>query len=168
MAQGKFSQPRPNRDEDRQIEEAFRQVTGQSPRNPRPQRNPEDEALIDLLSQEDAFPSQEPQMPLPEDGFLPLEEDGFTSFQQTPEEPGYIPTVTNQDPEPDDCDPEESDWVDRAMAFVESHKKWVLAGVSAFALVLLISVMAVFLFSSSDPYDNRILDNVYLADVSAA
>ena len=166
MAQGKFSQPRPNRDEDRQIEEAFRQVTGQSPRNPRPQRNPEDEALIDLLSQEDAFPSQEPQMPLPEDGFLPLEEDGFTSFQQTHEEPGYIPTVTNQDPEPDDCDPEESDWVDRAMAFVESHKKWVLAGVSAFALVLLISVMAVFLFSSSDPYDNRILDNVYLADVS--
>lgn len=29
MAQGKFSNPRPHRDEDRQIEEAFRQVTGQ-------------------------------------------------------------------------------------------------------------------------------------------
>ncbi len=96
-AQGIFAHPRPHRDVDRQIQEAFRKVTGQSPRNPRPQRNPEDEALIDLLSQEDAFPSQEPQMPL---------------------EPGYIPTVTNQDPEPDDCDPEESDWVDRAMALL--------------------------------------------------
>ena len=31
MAQGKFSNPRPHRDEERQIEEAFRQVTGQAP-----------------------------------------------------------------------------------------------------------------------------------------
>lgn len=164
MAQGKFSQPRPNRDEDRQIEEAFRQVTGQAPSAPRPQRNPEDEALIDLLSQEDAFPSQEPEAPLEDDSFLPRQEQDYDPFRQPPEEPGYIPTVTNQDPFPDE--PEEPDWIDRAMDFVHTHRTWVLAGLSALALVLLISVVAVFLLSSSDPYDNRILDNVYLADVS--
>ena len=31
MANGKFSNPRPNRDEEREIEQAFRQVTGQAP-----------------------------------------------------------------------------------------------------------------------------------------
>ena len=31
MSEGKFSNPRPHRDEERQIEEAFRQVTGQAP-----------------------------------------------------------------------------------------------------------------------------------------
>ena len=36
MAGGKFSQPRPHRDEERQIEQAFRQVTGQAPKAEHP------------------------------------------------------------------------------------------------------------------------------------
>ena len=53
MAQGKFSNPRPHRDEDRQIEEAFRQVTGQqvpTTQHPPVQEDSEPD-LLDLLNQ---------------------------------------------------------------------------------------------------------------------
>ena len=53
MAQGKFSNPRPHRDEDRQIEEAFRQVTGQQVPTQRrhPAKEESDQDLLDLLDQ---------------------------------------------------------------------------------------------------------------------
>ena len=135
MAQGKFSAPRHNRDEDRQIEQAFRQVTGQEPPPPprKPPRGEGDFDLSQLLGEED-FPLEEDQLS-PEEDPLP------------PEEP-------------------ETDWLDKAMVFLQENKKMVLAAGCALVLVLLVSVVAIFLFSSSDPYDNQILKNVYLADIN--
>ena len=52
------------------------------------------------------------------------------------------------------------------MVFLQENKKMVLAAGCALVLVLLVSVVAIFLFSSSDPYDNQILKNVYLADIN--
>ena len=56
MAQGKFSNPRPHRDEERQIEEAFRQVTEQSaPRRRKPAATagePIEQTLRQMSSQE--------------------------------------------------------------------------------------------------------------------
>ena len=135
MAQGKFSAPRHNRDEDRQIEQAFRQVTGQEPPPP-PRKLPRGEGDFDLsqLLGEEDFPLEEDQLS-PEEDPLP------------PEEP-------------------ETDWLDKAMVFLQENKKMVLAAGCALVLVLLVSVVAIFLFSSSDPYDNQILKNVYLADIN--
>lgn len=130
MAQGKFSAPRPHRDEERQIEQAFRQVTGQEPPPP-------------------------PRRPLPEDADPEL----FDLFPEEQDLEGGEFLDDNQEP-PD------SDWLDKAMAFFNENKKMVLAAACALVLVLLVSVVAIFLLSSSDPYDNKILNNVYLADIN--
>ena len=44
MSEGKFSQPRPHRDEERQIEESFRQLTQNQPRR-RPKQNSTEEEI---------------------------------------------------------------------------------------------------------------------------
>ena len=54
MAQGKFSQPRPHRDEERQIEKTFRQLTGQEP-------IPKPEPGLDFEHTETSFQEASPQ-----------------------------------------------------------------------------------------------------------
>lgn len=74
MAQGKFSQPRPHREEEREIEEAFRQITGQAPAPQRqtytqpqaaPTRQP-DPDYFDLLPEDSDLLMDLPPEPEPE------------------------------------------------------------------------------------------------------
>jgi len=134
MAEGKFSHPRPHREEDRQIEEAFRQVTGQPPvPPPKPPRAklPDALDLSQLLSDEDL---QEEDTPASETVFVP-------------------------DP------PAQTDWVDRAMDFLQRYRRQVMLGLCAAAVVLVVAIIAAIFFGSADPYDSRILSGVYLGDV---
>ena len=64
MAQGKFSHPRPHREEDRQIERAFRQVTGQEPVSPPPDplfREPDSQAFDLTAGETDPFVQNIPE-----------------------------------------------------------------------------------------------------------
>ncbi len=189
MSQGKFSQPRPHRDEERQIEQAFRQVTGQGKKPPVVRPHPEETQVLpaDLIEQAAQPAAQTPPIPAfdPETAFDPEQDFQPTlekppvqapAFEHEPEdfpEPPPIPeTLYAPAPglyeapeEPEDAD-DGRDWLDTAMAFFEKNKKMVLLGLGAVAVVLLVSVVSIFLLTSSDPYDNKILSNVYLGNVN--
>lgn len=145
MATGKFSKPR-NREEDRQIEQAFRQVTGQeaAPQpKPTPAPNPDAE-FLDLIPELDDALVGEPVIDRP-------------LFEAEPE------VLPEEEPE------EESppDFIDKALDFFNNNRQAVLVGLCAIALVLIVGIIAVFFFgSSSDPYDNKILNNVTIAGVN--
>lgn len=197
MAQGKFSNPRPYREEERQIEQAFRQVTGKAPAPKRP--NPafdETQPLTHPFQPEDGQ-SAAPQAPEAEFDEKLFEE----SFRQMT---GEIPTAQTQDPAgqpvrtaaapqpqpqgqprrksisdffdyiPDDSDllseeapsePSEPSKLDMLLDFYNKNKKAVMLGLCGAALVLIVVVIAIFMAGASDPYDNRILNNVFLADI---
>lgn len=175
MAQGKFSNPRPHRDEERQIEQAFRQVTGQGSATqtvtPALTEDAQLEQTIHQVTQQaptsdpavspaSPAPQQEPAAPNQE-AFDPLSQDGtaffgndFPSFEEDPEE-------------------SEPDFIDNAMAFFQKaaayckkNQKVVTAGVCAGALLLIVVFIGIFFASGSDPYDDKILENVYIADVN--
>lgn len=157
MSNGKFSKPRPYRDEEREIEHAFRQLTGQEPAAPpQPQAEP-----VDLG-------------PLPED-FVPEDLLQDTPAPEEPSRPVQIPVQ----PIPDDFDfePEEADdepdFIDKlqfyfrkAVDFCGKNPKMMMVGLCAVALVLILGFMAAFFFSSSDPYGGKILPNVHIASVN--
>ena len=138
MAQGKFSQPRPHRDEERQIEQAFRQVTGQEPTPPKRIRPVEEQPVPEIL---DLIPEEDPLSA----------GDSILDGDMLPEVPRK---------------PSPADWLDTAMDFFYKNKKMVLTGLCAAALVLIVSVVVIFLVSTSDPYDSKILNNVFVADVN--
>lgn len=197
MAQGKFSNPRPHRDEERQIEEAFRQVTGQKPASrPIPQapaqqppvsqspyRRPQSQPAQDQTQpirtpqgqssypnpsaypsgQQNAYPNDRQHTQMPSHG-QPADYSGFDSprqpYPQTHDDPfAQIPAEEDYLFE-ESREPVEEDWIDKAMAFYNKNKKYILCGLFAAALILIISVVAIFRASMADPYDNKILSNV--------
>ena len=57
MSQGKFSSPRPHREEEREIEKAYRDLTRKSGKKPRAERTARELPLDgDALPAEEAFP----------------------------------------------------------------------------------------------------------------
>ena len=165
MAEGKFSNPRPHRDEERQIEQAFRQVTGQEPA-PQPQsplRSEEEqiEQTIQEVKQQPApkAPVHTPTKPKAKKfDLIPEDLDAF--FE------GDAPDFEE---EPSESEP---DFVDKMMAFFnkavdycKKNQKIVMAGACAGALLLIIGFIAIFFAGASDPNDGKILDNVFLADI---
>ena len=141
MANGKFSQPRPHREEEREIEEAFRQVTGQEP--VMPQRKPlyaeQETSKLDLFI-EDTLPPDpdpfEPEIPEPE---MPEEQTDFLS---------RATVIGNQ-----------------VIDFCDKNRKVLLVGLCAGALALILTFIGIFLIGGSDPYDKTILNNVMIADI---
>ena len=140
MAQGKFSSPRPHREEEREIEQAFRQITGQAP------------------PQQKADVSSDYTMPLPktppvnvpaEDFFDIIPEDSDFSY----EEPVVYPEA-------------EPDFLDKLMDFFSKNKQMILVGLCSAALFLILAVVGVLLFSGRDANDGMILDNVYIGTVN--
>lgn len=188
MSQGKFSAPRPHRDEERQIEETFRQLTGQAPA-----KQPEPEIIPPDLAAE--LPVSEP---LPTQFDAAFEADfaaEFESIRQSDPEPvrGAYERPTPVQPRPqarpqpqprpqarpqpyrpepvrfeEELPVEDEDFLDRALAFINQNKKLMLAFLCAAALVIIVSVAAVFFFGgsgSSVDDSGTIYDNIYIADI---
>lgn len=178
MEKGKFSQPRPYRDEERQIEEAFRQITGQGqkakPYQPKYARETVPEETVPFSA--DALMPEEPAVPPSEE--LPKEEPPAVS---PPQEwiPENLPVKSKKAAVADFLFPaeelefEEEDsfedaeepgsFLDAVMNFCNSNRKGVLIGLCALALVLIVSVISVFAFGGSGKNAEVISANVYIA-----
>lgn len=155
MANGKFSQPRPDREEERQIEKAFRQLTGrEAPEEPFPHVpvSSEDAAtVIPQIPQPSAPPAN------PADDFEIVFDD--PDLAQEPEFPPEVPKVRRT--------PAKSlSWLEQTLEILESNRKIAGVGLFAAALVLIVSFMGIFFLTTSDPYDKTILQNVIIADVN--
>lgn len=175
---GKFSQPRPHRDEERQIEQSFRSVTTHdrveyTPKPPQP-KAPEAEPVN--------FPFPEPTE---ETTFLPTqkapEETTFFPIQETPEEAprakrlaedfsaflNDIPDIAEEDPEPAEPDLIDKlmDAWEKVLDYAGKNRKVVLITLCALAVMIICGFMGVLFGAMSDPYDKKILDNVTILDV---
>lgn len=182
MSKGKFSSPRPRREEDPEIRRAYRQMTGQEsipdvpasdpftpPKSAAPGSVPTgSDAEVDLsalLSQSSEVPPR-PDTPDP----APHAPKKLHFFPE--EEP------MEEEPEEDDDSDDESDasggsFLDKAlnlcnrvMDFCYANKKIALIALCGLALVVIVGVISVFFASTSDPYDRKILNNVYVAGVN--
>ena len=176
---GKFSKPRPHRDEERQIEEAFRQVTGQAPKPEHP------------IFSETAAPETPKQSPVSRNTILAEQAQIDEAFrqatgQQSPKQP-VRPPVTPEpafdllpddmdaffdEPRPEEPEQNQPDFLDKLLAFVNqltapgSKKQTaLLLGICAVSLLVIVVCIALFFGSAADPNDGLILDNVYLADI---
>lgn len=169
MAKGKFSGPRPYREEERQIEEAFRQVAGQPTRRPAgaeytPVFSPEGSATMPELEREPEQPretAENPQSPA---------EEASTEIPETllPEEGTWeLPPEESFDGEEDGEEAPILRLLSRVLDFVDKNRKMVMVGACAgILLVLLCFIAAFFMGTGSDPYKGKILNNVFLAGIN--
>lgn len=159
MANGKFSNPRPYREEEREIEEAFQKINGKDGA-PRQEvytptvgtpgdttRMPELE--IPRRTPETGLPKPENQ--IPED--IPEEIFGEGLFEEEPEK-----SETEKAP---------GLW-ERLICFAGQNRKIMLVGACAAALVLILGCLGIFFVgTATDPYGGKILNNVIVAGVNA-
>ena len=158
MAKGKFSGPRPYREEERQIEEAFRLVAEKPARKSAgAEYTPvfPDMPELELTQELSPEPQEMAQSPLPEEP----REQWERPDEETPEE------------EPEgEADGEEAPFLrllNRVLDFVDKNRKLVMVGACAGTLlVLLCFIAAFFMGTGSDPYKGKILNNVFLAGVN--
>ena len=130
MANGRFSQPRPDREEEREIEEAFRQVTGQTPA-PTPHSEHTGELDIDsfdLVFDEEALRYDTPPVPPP--------------VSQAPAAGFGVKALL---------------LLERAVDYCEKNRKVVLVALCAVALILILGFMGIFFASTTYPYEKNIL-----------
>lgn len=137
MANGKFSTPRPDREEEREIERAFRQVTGQAP---------------------------PPTPPVPDVDELDLSNFDLVFDQEPPAE--GLPPVPPVSPKPASFPEKLLLFLSQTLDFFERNRKVALVALCSAALVLILAFMGIFFASTSDPYDKTILNNVILGDVN--
>lgn len=176
MGKGKFSSPRPYREEDRQIEQAYRQVTGQEPL---PKPNPAEDELLRSLPVDPA-PSPEVDISALLQGTDTLESPSAGTPEPPRPQKSFFPEEQpmTEDPLPEadgeDAWEEEDktflvkllDFGQKVMDFCVENKKIALIALCAAALLIIVSVISVFFASASDPYDHKILSNIYVAGVN--
>ena len=177
MAGGKFSKPRPHRDEEREIEQAFRQITGQTPKPEHPilkepvipeaRKQPtvsQDTVFMEQAQIEEAF-RQVTQQP-PKDTVIPTEtlEPAFELFSEDLN--GFF--EESQPPESENPQP---DFLDKLLSFANQltapgkKQTALLLAICGISLLVIVSCIALFFAGAADPNDGRILENVYLADI---
>ena len=202
MSQGKFSSPRPHREEEREIEKAYRDLTRKKSHKtyehkvtaedmaraaqPLPTEKddvaiPNADANAEAFPTEDAFPEMfpnpdaapAPAAPVPsreaedrqiEDAFRqvtgqnvkPRARVGVT-FDAIPEEPEAEPPEKNS---------QKPQWKNEVMEFYQQNSKLVLAALCAVSVMVIVCVILLFVRSAKDPYDEKILSNVYIGDVN--
>ena len=201
MSQGKFSNPRPHREEEREIEKAYRDLTRKKahktyehkvtaqdiaraaqplpteetvPDVPMPnaaaprEAFPTEEAFPELFPSPDAAPSAEAEDRQIEEAFRqvtgkPVKPKARVgaSFDRIPEEPDFS---RNEKAVQDTAG--KHSWTDELAAFYQQNSKLVLAALCAVSVMVIVCVVVLFARSAKDPYDERILSNVYIGDVN--
>ncbi|MBO7251099.1 MAG: VanW family protein [Oscillospiraceae bacterium] len=183
MSNGKFSQPRNIQDEDRQIEEAFRQVTQKN--------NPKKRTITPVVSTfppEDAFSLEETIMLTPEqkeqrDAALqnqiqlepPIEELISREIENTYPDADY-PSLSGQTASGDDEYPDE-EWetdeeepegglLDQMASFFLKGRSGILIAVFCVALAMIGGLVAVLVNGIRTNPEDLILDNVIVAGVN--
>lgn len=200
MSQGKFSNPRPHREEEREIEKAYRDLTRKkahktyehkvTPQDiaraaqPLPTEEPAaavptrhvpqeafatEEAFPELFSTPDAAPSPEAEDRQIEEAFRqitgrpvkPRAKVG-PSFDVIPEEPDF----SKKEEKTPRTSARKHSWTDDVAAFYQQNSKLVLAALFAVSVMLIVFAILMFVRSAKDPYDEKILENVYIGDVN--
>lgn len=165
MAKGKFSNPRPYREEERQIEQAFRQVTKSGKASEYTPAAPA--SSMPQLQREPAPGAEQEQVPVAQEP-LPLEGESLFP-EETAEIAVEIPEDTGlyETQPPEGVEDNTPDFLDKVIAFVEGNRKAVLVGACGLALVLILAFIGIFfLGSGGDPYNSKILSNVMIAGVN--
>ena len=136
MAQGKFSKPRSHSEEDRQIEQTYRQMT-------EPESPPDPQRWSPEVSDDD----------------IKL----FPERQELSQEEDPIPDTSY---EADDSVMERlMELGGRAWRFCQKNNKIALTVACSVALVLIVTILVILFTGSSDPYGGKILNNVLIADI---
>lgn len=200
MSQGKFSSPRPHREEEREIEKAYRDLTRKkahktyehkvTPQDivraaqPLPTEEPAvtvptrhvpqeafatEEAFPELFTNPDAAPSPDAEDRQIEEAFRqvtgrpvkPRAKVG-PSFDFVPEEPDF----SRKEEITPRTHARKHSWTDDVAAFYQQNSKLVLAALCAVSVMLIVFAILLFARSAKDPYDEKILDNVYIGDVN--
>ena len=184
MSQGRFSSPRPHREEEREIEKAYRDLTRkQSHKTYEHKVTAEDIAraeqpLPTQLQPEDAVFTAPDPVPVPspeaedrqiEDAFrqvtgqkvAPRGRVGAT-FDVPTEEPEFQP----KEKKPAKKSAGQPLWLGEVMEFYQQNSKLVLAALCAVSVMVIVFVILLFARSAKDPYDGKILNNVHIADVN--
>ncbi len=169
MSQGKFSNPRPYRDEERQIEETFRQLTdkpGAKKAAPPPQSKAVDQNTRVIPPQASTADSvANPAILDPELAELLKDPTPRTM----PSQEAFPPSMDGSFPfDLDDSEPEpepQEDFLDKAMAFFQENRKAVLAIVFAAALLLMVGVGAAFVLGTQDPGEEIIAEYVHVGSL---
>lgn len=202
MSQGKFSNPRPHREEEREIEKAYRDLTRKKahktyehkvtaqdiaraaqplpteetvPDVPMPnaaaprEAFPTEEAFPELFPAPDAAPSAEAEDRQIEEAFWqvtgrPVKPKAKVgpSFDYLPEEPEFPQEEEKALRKPT----RNRSWTDEVVEFCQQNSKLVLAALCAVSVMVIVFVIVLFARSAKDPYDERILSNVYIGDVN--
>ena len=201
MSQGKFSSPRPHREEEREIEKAYRDLTRKKSHKtyehkvtaedmaraaqPLPTEKddiaiPNADANAEAFPTEDAFPEMFPNpdaapapaepVPSPEAEDRQIE-DAFRQVTGQSVKPRARVGVTcdaipeEPEAEPPEKNSQKAQWMNEVMEFYQQNSKLVLAALCAVSVMVIVFVILLFVRSAKDPYDEKILGNVYIGDV---
>lgn len=188
MSQGKFSSPRPHREEEREIEKAFRDLTREKTKVPREHRVSEEDLILaaqPLPSEEPAAPAQPPVPPA-----APVMTDAAAEDRQIEEtfrqvtgqpvkpktempkpaaEPAFDLSFDEfgfSQEEPEVSKPPRPQWMTEVLEFYRQNTKLVLAALCGLSIMLIVFVILLFARSARDPYGGKILNNVFITDVN--
>ena len=189
MSEGKFSQPRPHRDEERQIEESFRQLTEEQNRRRKKVYNVEEDiqsTVREISAQEVSLPD-ETQSPF--ERSEKLEQTVVAAPEQMPPRtPAAKPQPPQRAPQydliPENLDSffenkqnapeeeipaEEPDFIDKLMNlgdFFRKHQTPVILGLCGAALLLILLFVSIFFLGGRSNDNSALAGNVYIAGVN--
>ena len=196
MSEGKFSQPRPHRDEERQIEESFRQLTEESGRRRKKPYNPDadiQKTVREISAQEVSLPEEtglpfersprlEQTVQISPDQFPPRQP--VSPAQRPVNTPKYDllsedldtffdtrePVLENRQQIPEEPFQEEDpDFIDKLMhfgAYFQKHQTPIILGLCGAALLLIILFVSIFFAGRNNEDSTLLAGNVILADVN--
>ncbi len=189
MSSGKFSQPRPHRDEERQIEESFRQLTEDKSRRRKKTYTIEDNIQNVVQEIPDSSVSLPMEADLPFEQTVKLEETIRISPDSFPKNPPATPseplksTTNKYDLIPENLDAffaeqeaaetpypeEEPDFIDKLMNlgdFFRKHQTPVILGLCGSAIALILLFVSIFFLGGKQEDSTSFAGNVSIAGVN--
>jgi len=189
MSEGKFSQPRPHRDEERQIEESFRQLTEDKNRRRKKTYSLEEDiqkTVQEISAQEVSLPEEtglpfersarlEPTVQIPANHLPPRQPVPQSRSVKPAAEYDLIPEDLDsyfegsRDIPEEPLQQEEPDFIDKLMHFGDFFKKHqtpVILGLCGAAVLLIGLFVSVFFLGGRNDEQTVLAGNVFLADVN--